>query len=396
MISTDITHAVSTQGAALVELSHRIHALAELGFEEHRTAALIKEFLTTRGFECELGVGGLDTALRARVGTTGPTVAFLAEYDALPGIGHACGHNVIAASAIGAFLALAAVRTPGRIILLGTPAEENGTGKEIMARAGVFDTVDAAFMVHPGGGYDTVHGRSLGLREVEIVFHGVASHASAAPEKGRNALDAAVATYQGISALRQEILAEDRVHGIITDGGARPNVIPERAALHYYVRSASATQLLHLSDRVENIARGAAQMTGTEVEFVWDRNPACVPLQHNEPLDTVFERAMQALGRPLHTTTEQHSFGSTDAGNISVRIPTIHPLVAIAPDDVVPHTAPFAAAACSARADETILAAATALAHTAAGYLTDPELRHAAQRAWDESYEPAVERLLAL
>ncbi|TDT31071.1 M20 family metallopeptidase [Naumannella halotolerans] len=389
---------IESLGGELIGLSTRIHDLAETGFEEQRSAAGVAELLHRHGLSVEIGVHGLPTAVESRVGVGGPRVALMAEYDALPGIGHACGHNVIAACSIGAYLAPASVLQAGgpvgTAVLLGTPAEENGTGKEIMAREGAFDGIDAAFMIHPTGGLDTVGGSSLGLREVELVFTGRASHAAAAPEQGLNALDAAVATYQGINALRPGLQATDRVHGIITEGGLRPNIIPERAALHYYVRSAGVQQLLSISKKLEAVARGAVIMTGTEVEVIWDRNPACVPMQPNDALNGRFTDWLSELGRQVGERPPGSPMGSTDAGNVSVRIPTIHPMLAIADAEVSPHTAEFAVAARTPRAERTVLDGGRALAHIALDYLLDPDLRTAAAVDFDQARTPEVEELI--
>ncbi len=215
-----------------------------------------------------------------------PTVALLAELDALPGLGHGCGHNLVCAAAVGAFLLasreLAAPGAPpGRVLLLTTPAEENGTGKELLVRAGVFDEVDAALMVHPYGGPSLESGAFAGLREVRITFLGRAAHASSAPAAGRNALDAAVAAYQGVAALRQQLAPGDQVHGVLTDGGTSPHVIPDRAELHYYVRSATWAGLGSVSRRLEQISRGAALVTDTTATLAWDDSPACLPLRSN-------------------------------------------------------------------------------------------------------------------
>ncbi|MDR6865681.1 amidohydrolase [Microbacterium resistens] len=395
-----IDAAVDELRDALIGLSHQIHALAEPGFEETRSAEAVRSLLSALGHDARVGGYGLSTSLEARAGSGAPTIALMAEYDALPGIGHACGHNVIAASAVGAFLATARSLqesgAPGTIVLLGTPAEENGTGKEVMARHGAFEGIDAALMIHPTGGDDLPSGRSLGLREVEIVFQGRASHASAAPQFGINALDAAVAAYQGIATLRQSLLVGDQVHGIITDGGERPNVIPERAALHFYVRSPSSAQLLDISRRIEEIAYGAARMIGATVELVWDRYPACLPMQSNEPLSDRFTQWMETIGRstPVPHSIER-GLGSTDAGNVSVRIPTIHPMISIAPAGIVPHTERFAHEAVSEAADRAIVESARGLAHTALDYLTSATLRAAAAEAFERERNPAVNVLLA-
>jgi amidohydrolase len=359
----------------LVGLSRTIHALGELGFAEHRSVAAIAELVGSHGIEATVGGYGLETALEASAGDpAGPRIAILAEYDALPAIGHACGHNVIGAAAVGAFLGLLDVvgATGGSVVLLGTPAEENGSGKEIMARAGAFDAIDAAIMLHPGGG-DNAHSTALGLRSVEATFHGIPAHASAHPEAGRNALDAVVLAYQGIAALRQHMPRADRVHGVITEGGQVANVVPVRASLRLVIRSPEVGSLVELSERVQRILDGAALMTETRLEAVWDRIQPCLPIRSNDALAGRFGAHLTARGRTVDTAAL--SGGSTDLGNVSLRVPAIHPTIAIAPPEVSPHTAPFAGFAGSEPGDRAVLDGSVALALTAFDFLTDAGLR---------------------
>ncbi|MGW2768674.1 M20 family metallopeptidase [Streptomyces sp. NPDC001275] len=375
-----IDAAVAEDREALLALSHALHQNPEPGFEEHRAVARVAELLRSHGIEAETGVYGLPTALRATAGTgQGPTVAVLAEYDALPGIGHACGHNVICAFGVGAFLALARVMPAlgGTAVLLGTPAEENGTGKETMARAGAFDGVDAAVMIHPFAGGDLTDAPYLGLREVVVEYRGLAAHASATPFMGVNALDGVVAAYQGIAALRQHILPTDRIHGVITDGGTRPNVVPDRAAAHFYLRAGTVEALAELSERAQRVFEGAATMTGTELTVRWDDCPPCMPVRSNEALAAHFALHLTGRGRTAlpGSAAPDAGSGSTDLGNVSVRIPAIHPMLSVAPAGTALHTADFAACTAGAEADRTVLDGAAALARTAADFLADPELR---------------------
>jgi len=375
-----VADSVERDRELLLELSHDIHAHPELGFSERHAAAAVARVLADDGIEAEVGLWGLDTALRARAGDGEHTVAVIAEYDALPDIGHACGHNVICASAVGAFRALARLGDDlgGRVELIATPAEEGGGGKEIIARAGGFDHVDAALMVHPFG-MDVADHPWLGVRQVEVTFHGMPAHASMMPFMGRNALDAVVQAYTAIAQLRQHMLPSDRVHGIITDGGRAPNVVPGRASAHFYVRSAEPDTLLALTDRVQAILEAAAAATGTEAEVDWDTCPPYLPVRTNRPLAARYavnlaDRDRQVL--PAGVAPRELA-ASTDMGNVSVRVPSIHPLLAIAPPDVIIHTAEFATWAASDRADTATLDGAVALARTAADYLGDPELRQA-------------------
>lgn len=385
-----IDTAVAERHAEVLALSHALHEDPEPGFEEHRAAARVVELLRAHGITTELGVHGLPTALRATAGSgSGPTIAVLAEYDALPGIGHGCGHNIICASAVGAFLALTTVvaETGGTAVLLGTPAEENGTGKELLARSGAFEEIDAAVMIHPFAGPDLADAPFLGLREVVVEYTGLAAHASGAPFMGRNALDAVVAAYQGVSALRQHMLPSDRVHGVITDGGTRPNVVPERAEAHFYLRSATVESLAELSDRVQRIFEGAAAMTGTRATVRWDDCPPCLPVRNNDTLASTFAVHLTGRGRTVVSgrAAPDSAHGSTDLGNISVRIPAIHPMLSIAPTGTALHTAEFAAYAQGPEADTAVLDGAAALARTAADFLADAGLRAAVRREFAEA-----------
>jgi amidohydrolase len=377
-IADRIADLVDGMRETLLELSHDVHANPELGFAERGAVRAVSRTLAAHGVEAEVGGWGLDTALRATTGTGGPTVAVIAEYDALPEIGHACGHNVICAAAVGAFLALHRLGDGrlGTIELIGTPAEEGGGGKELIARAGGFDGLTAALMVHPFG-MDVADHPWLGVRQVEVTYHGLAAHASMMPFLGRNALDAAVLAYTGVGQLRQHMLSDDRVHGIITDGGQAPNIVPERATARFYVRSAEPETLMTLADRVDDVLRAAATATGTTADIAWDPCPVYLPVRTNRPLAAryavnVADRGRRVLPRGVAPTSLA---ASTDMGNISVRIPSIHPLLAVAPADVTIHTAQFAEWAASERADDAVTDAAIGLARTAADICVDADLR---------------------
>lgn len=381
-----VTAAVADLGQRLTALSRDLHAHPEEAFGEHRSVRAVADLLDRHGHRAEVGLGGLDTALRTGVGTDGPHVAVLAEYDALPGIGHACGHNIIAATAVGAFLAAAPAQqgTGGRLSLIGTPAEEGGGGKETLARAGVFDDVDAVVMLHPFGHDIAVH-PFLGRRQVELVFRGVAAHAAAQPFMGRNALDAAVAAYQGVAALRQHLPDGDRVHGVFTDGGARPNVVPDRAALLFYLRSGRPETLRDLAARVTAVAEGAAAMSGCEVELHWDPQPAYLPIRANRALAARWAVNQAPVGRkPLPSgVVPEFLTGSTDLGNLSYRLPAIHPMIAVSDPAVALHTVEFAAAAGSATGDRAVHDGALGLALTALDYLADAALRDAVRAEFE-------------
>lgn len=364
----------------LIALSHQLYHNPELGFKEHKSVAAIAELLRKYDYQPTVGVHGLETALRCEAGPADgkPTIAIMAEYDALPDIGHACGHNVICTAGVGAFLIAAPVfeSLGARLVLLGTPAEENGTGKEIMAQHGAIDGVDAAMMVHPYAGVSRTHTTDyLGLRELYVTFRGHTAHASATPFMGINALDAAVMTYNGLSVLRQQLLFTDRIHAIITEGGKAPNVIPERAKMHLYVRSATTTGLKELSERVEAVIVAAAHATGCAADVQWDVTPPCLPVRSNETMAERFALHFAAAGQEMiGPQTIVSGAGSTDMGNISMRIPSIHPMVAIAPAGISLHTARFADFAAEPRADEVMIASARALAGTACDLGADGEL----------------------
>ncbi|MGI8576166.1 MAG: M20 family metallopeptidase [Egibacteraceae bacterium] len=373
-----LTQTVEELGDELRGLSHEIHANPELGYDEHHAVATVAELLQTHGHETEVGAYGLETALRARVGEGRPRVAVLAEYDALPGIGHGCGHNIICATAVGAFLALATRidELGGSVELIGTPAEEGGGGKELIARAGGFDEIDAALMLHPAG-FDVAEHPWLGVRTVEVTYHGLSAHAAMMPFLGRNALDAVVQAYLGIAQLRQHVLPTDRVHGIITDGGQRPNIIPERAQATFYLRSAQPSTLVELVDRARAIFEAAATATATDVTIKWDPTPVYLPVRNSHPLAARYAENLRRRGRQVlpEGVVPPWLTGSTDLGNVSMRVPAIHPTLAIAPPGVTIHSSEFAEAAISSAADSGTVDGAIGLALTAADFLADAALR---------------------
>ncbi|MFT4280907.1 M20 family metallopeptidase [Microbacterium sp.] len=383
-VRSPISAAVDALRPQLSALVRALYENPEVGFEERASAARIAEELAGHGFEVETGAYGLETALRTTTGAAdGPHFAVIAEYDALPGIGHACGHNAIAAIAVGAFLAAApfVAEAGGRLSLIGTPAEENGGGKELIIRAGGFDDVDAAGMVHPGSGSGTTSvlgQRTTGVRRIAVTYHGRASHAAGAPWLGRNALDGAVTAYQGVAQLRQHILPTDRIHGIITDGGAAPNIVPERASALFYVRSAEIDSLRELTDRVVAVLEGAALVSGTRAEIEVDPVPPYLPLQTNVALTRRWAAVIGDHGIlvPDPPAVVPQGGPSTDMGNVSRFVPSIHPSIGLGgPDDVFPHHADFAHVTVQPPAIEAVVAAAAALAQTAVDYVTDPGLR---------------------
>lgn len=368
--------AVEAQRAALIELSSRIHSHPELKFEEHRAAAWLAGYLEQAGFAVERQAYGLPTALAARCGTGAPQVAVLCEYDALPGIGHGCGHNIIAAAGAGAGAALAELvrATGGSVVVLGTPAEEGGGGKILMARRGAFDHVDAAMMVHPAG-MDLSGMQVLALSQVEVEYRGRAAHASAAPHQGLNALDALITAYNAIAQLRQHIQATERIHGIITDGGQAPNIVPARAAGTFCVRSPTEAGLARLKERVVACFQAGALATGTELQ-VQNLGEDYADMLTNQPLADAYAANLDRLGRHLADRhgTPAGIAGSTDMGNVSKLVPAIHPMIAAAPPAVPLHSAEFAHWAASDHGHRAIIDGAKALAMTALDVLCRPDL----------------------
>ena len=295
------------------------------------------EVVAAHDVDIEVGTIGLETSFRAQVGTGGPLVAILAEYDALHGIGHGCGHNIICAAGVGAFLAASSLveMFEGTVQLIGTPAEEGGSGKEPIARAGGFAGVDCAMMVHPAGS-GTATASFLGMRQVDVSWRGLEAHASAVPFMGRNALDACVTAYNLVGQLRQHMLPEDRVHGVITDGGDKPNIIPDHAAASYYVGSGHVETLVELSERLDAIFTAAATASGTIAEARWDPNPLILPVRNNMALARRFAQSFTSQGKDMPLRSPVPS-GSIDMGNVSVRVPSIHPKVGIGAPDVPIH-----------------------------------------------------------
>ncbi|WP_299302800.1 M20 family metallopeptidase [uncultured Brachybacterium sp.] len=378
---------VGADAAEMVALMLDLAEHPEVAFEEHRSARAIADVLAAHGIDAQVGVHGLDTAIRAEIRGAGsedddaPIFAILSEYDALPGVGHGCGHNVIAVMGLGAFLALAALATadasavPGRVVFLGTPAEEGHTGKEYMAREGAFEGLDAAVMAHPYG-YDLADQTWLGRRTLTVEFHGHTAHASAQPYMGRNALDAASLMYQGIGLMRQQTPPTDRIHAVIREGGERASVVPDHARLDLYVRSQRPETLRDLSQRVEEVARGAALMAGVGLTIRWDEHPPSLPVRTNEALTGRWVQAQRRRGRdPLpHGVVSPSLAASTDFGNVSYRIPGIHPVIRIAPPEVALHTREFASAAVSEDARTAAADGAYGLAATVLDALHDPAL----------------------
>ena len=369
---------VAAAAEDLIALSHGVHTDAELAFEEHRSSARVAEALAAAGFDVTHGLAGMDTAVDARIGTGDLTVAICAEYDALPAVGHACGHNVIAAAAVGAGLALAPLVDELGITLrvLGTPAEEGGGGKILMLDAGVFDGVHAAMMVHPAP-YESLTIPCLAVEHVGVTYRGKEAHASAFPELGRNAADALTVAQVAIGLLRQHITSDQRIHGIVTHGGDAPNVVPGRTEGSWYVRAATLAALEELSPRVNRCFEAGALATGCDVE-VELRSPRYSEFLPDATLLAAYAREATAVGRVLPAEGEDRGLaGSTDMANVSLRVPTIHPMLAIEADGAVNHQPEFTAAAARPSADRAVLDGATAMARTVIAVAEDPAARAA-------------------
>jgi amidohydrolase len=367
---------VRRRADALVAVSREIHAHPEPAFEEHRAHDLLTGVLETEGLDVERHACGLDTAFVARAGREGPTVAVICEYDALPGLGHACGHNVIAAAGLGAGLAAAALADDlgGRVMVLGTPAEEGGGGKLAFLDAGVLDGVDAAMMIHPADA-DLRSITSLAVDQLVVSYEGRASHAAAAPEQGRNALDAAVLGYVNVAALRQHLGPRERVHGIITDGGQRPNVVPAHSAMHWYARAATLADLDALAARLWACLRAGADATGCRMRGEWV-GPRYAEVVDDPVLLEAFARNAAALGRNLREPRPgEEVVGSTDMGNVSQVVPSIHPMLAVAPRGVAIHTPEFTRYAGDTGGDRAVIDGASAMAATIADLWLDGGLR---------------------
>jgi amidohydrolase len=379
-----VVASVDAHRPELIRVSDTIHATPELGFEEHQAAALLTSRLEEAGFSVLRGVAGMETAFIASMQgqQPGPTVAFLAEYDALAGLGHACGHNIIAAAALGAGLAMETVlgELSGTIQVIGTPAEEGGGGKAIMVDAGVFDDVAAAMMIHPSG-RNLLGRKALTAYGVTVEFFGKSAHAAAMPDEGINALDAILLTFAGINALRQHLRDDARIHGIISHGGDAPNIIPDYTQAELIVRAADTPYATEVLDKVQACAEGAALATGARLEFKLSgpRYDARLP---NPTLVKLFKANLETLGLQVEIATGKERLGSSDIGNVSQVVPTIHPYIAIAPDEVGGHTIEFREAAASAAGHEGLIHAAKALAMTAIDLLDEPENLAEAQRAF--------------
>lgn len=383
-LKSQVCRYIDDNASMLVETSHDIHAKPELAFHEKEAARILTSRVEGSGLKVNRSAYGLSTAYETEFGNDGANVAILSEYDALPGIGHACGHNIIAVMGLGASLALASVSSHlnGHVRYLGTPAEEKGGGKELMAQEGAFDGVDAAMMVHPAG-VDLSTMPCICVSEVRVTYHGKSAHASAMPHAGINALDALVTAYQTVAQLRQHIRPTERIHGIFTETGMAPNIVPDRASGIFYVRAADAKDLAPLKARVQNCFEAGALSSGCEVDIAWAKADY-LDMNTNWPLAAAYQNNAESLGREFFPLEKMPagSAGSTDMGNVSHRVPSIHPMISSAPRHVVIHNPEFAKWAASEMGDKACLDGAKAMAMTALDFFADESLRKSAAAAF--------------
>jgi amidohydrolase len=355
----------------LAEISRKLHDNPEVAFEELRSSALLVDFLAKNSFKVKKGICKLPTAFRAAYGVGRPTIAYLAEYDALPKLGHACGHNLIATSAVAAALASrpAIDALGGSVVVFGTPGEELYGGKVIMADAGAFDDIDIAMITHPGGNRIVMN--TLACATLQVEFIGQAAHAAAIPEAGVNALEAMVQSFNAINSLRQHTRDRTRIHGIITDGGEAANIVPAHAAATFMVRAENDSYLEVLKEKVLSCFTGAAVATGAELKYRWGEQYAS--MTSNLTMARLFQKNMRSLGHRIPMGDTGRWGGSTDVGNVSRLVPTIQPLVPVGPDNVMIHTPEFTEVSGRDDALRRMLDAARAMAMTAIDLLSRPE-----------------------
>ncbi len=373
-LKTRACNLIDSNADELVRVSHEIHDHPEQNYEEVFASELLTRSANGLGVPVELGAFDCPTGFSGDVGT-GPTVCIMSEYDALPEIGHGCGHNIIAAAGLGAAIALASIAkdSGGRVRYMGTPAEEGGGGKILMARNGALTGVDLAMMVHPADA-DLATIDAIALQQLLVEYSGLESHAAAAPHLGRNALDAAVLGYMAVATLRQHILPTERVHGIFLKSGDKPNIVPSEASTEWYVRSNDVTSLAALKPRVLAALESGAHACGCSVSHEWI-GAAYADMVTNNTMGTMYAHNALRLGRTVTDPRQggRRVVGSTDMGNVSHLVPSIHPMIASAPSGTSIHTKQFAQFARSPMADKAVLDGAKAMAMTAIDYWTSPE-----------------------
>jgi amidohydrolase len=376
--------AIDRARAELVALSLAIHREPELGYQEDKASARIADVLRRAGFRVEKPYRSLNTALRADAGRGRPTIAILCEYDALPDIGHACGHNLMAMAGVAAGIGVRAVieGLPGRVSVIGTPAEEGGGGKVALIENGGFSDVDAAMIVHPSSRTLANRG-SLASTRVDIEFRGRAAHAAAQPDQGINALDGVILTFVGVNALRQQLRPDARVAGVITNGGSAANIVPELAAATFSVRAADRAYQQEVLQKFIRVAEGAATATGATVSVNVRRNSSYENMVPSRPLAERYAEHLRALGVDVLREAPDERMGSTDMGNVSQVLPAIHPYIKIAPDGTPGHSIAFRDAAATSEAHENALKAAKAMALLTIDLLRDAALMRAAEEEFE-------------
>ncbi|NQV96626.1 MAG: M20 family metallopeptidase [Acidimicrobiaceae bacterium] len=389
-IKSQVCADIDKRAADLIEISREIHAHPELNFEEHFAHNILSEYIADAGVNVTRGAFELETAFDVAIkGGAGPTVAVLCEYDALPGIGHACGHNIIAAAGLGAGVALSAVveLCGGSLRLMGTPAEEGGGGKIEMARKGAFKNIDAAMMIHPAD-RDLARMNAIAIQQLIVRYEGLAAHAAMSPYLGKNALDAAVLGYMNVAALRQHIRPTERVHGIFTKSGEKPNIVPRQAEMYWYARSNNIESLQPLKQRVAKCLEAGAMAADCTINFEWQKN-TYADLVDNLPLLKSYIQNSAQFGRIL--TAEYLAGtggGSTDMGNLSYLVPSIHPMLQVAPAGVSLHSAEFAEYTAGDAANAAILDGAKIMAMTAIDMWLSDSLQAQVHQAFGSGVVP--------
>jgi amidohydrolase len=389
-IKQQVCSDIDSRSADLISISHEIHAHPELNFQEKFAHDILTQYIADSKLKVDRSAFELETAFDVSVrGGSGPTVAVLCEYDALPGIGHACGHNIIAAAGLGAGVALSAVAElcGGNLRLMGTPAEEGGGGKVEMARKGAFKNIDAAMMIHPSD-QDLARMNAIAIQQLFVRFEGLAAHAAVSPDRGKNALDAAVLGYMNVAAMRQHIRPTERVHGIFTKAGEKPNIVPREAEMDWYVRSDTIESLQPLKARITKCLEAGAMAADCTISFDWQKN-TYADLVDNLPLLTSYVQNSAQMGRALTTDfLPGTGGGSTDMGNLSYLVPSIHPMLQVAPRGVSLHSAQFAEFTTSKDADKAVLDGAKIMAMTAIDVWLSETLNAEAQKAFGDGAVP--------
>ena len=384
-LKQQVVSCINSRKNDLWEIVTTLYNNPELAFQEFQASATITDFLKKEGFDVVLGIGGLETAFKAEKNSNQgtPNVAFLAEYDALPTIGHACGLNFIASAAVGAGIGMGAIldEIPGKITVLGTPAEEGGGGKRILADAGIFNDISAAMMFHPASKNMVTRGSLASLRLI-VEFYGKTSHAAASPQEGINALDAMILTFNSINAIRQHLEIKDRIAGIITHGGDAANIIPGYTSAEFSIRGESEKRRAQVLNKVIASAEAAAHATGCKLKY--EAMPGYSEIVPNPTMAHLFTVNLETLGRKVSDPEANERMGSTDMGNVSKVVPSIHPYLETVTEDIVGHTVEFRETCMTNMGEAAMMDAARAMAMTAADLLVNPDLLKNARNELDD------------